>query len=64
MEPLFIKFNDIDGNSYTVQVSEILAIVNKNGNIEIITLYDDAIEIDSDTLKNIDVSLDKKNLLI
>jgi hypothetical protein len=64
MEILFIKFNDIDGNSYTINVSEILAITNKNNVVEVITIYEEAITIDNETYKAIDNSLDNKNLLI
>jgi hypothetical protein len=64
MEILFIKFNDIDGNSYTIQLSEILMIANRNNNIEIITIYEDSIMIDQETYKSIDDALDNKKLLI
>lgn len=64
MEILFIKFNDINGNSYTMNVSEILAITNKNNIIEVMTIYEEGIPIDSETYKAIDDTLDNKNLLI
>ena len=64
MEILFIKFNDINGNSYTMNVSEILAITNKNNIIEVITIYEEGIPIDNETYKAIDNALDNNNLLI
>jgi hypothetical protein len=64
MEILFIKFNDINGNSYTMNVSEILAITNKNSTIEVMTIYEEGIPIDNETNKAIDTALDSKNLLI
>ena len=64
MEILFIKFNDIDGNSYTIQLSEILMIANRNNSIEIVTIYEDSIVIDQETYKSIDDALDNKKLLI
>lgn len=64
MEILFIKFNDIDGNSYTMQLSEIMMIANRNNNIEIITVYEESITIDNATYQLIDNALDNKNLLI
>jgi hypothetical protein len=64
METLFIKFNDINGNSYTMNISEILMITNKDSNIEVITIYEDSIMIDQETYKSIDNALDNKKLLI
>ncbi len=64
MEILFIKFNDINGNSYTIQLSEILMIANRDSNIEIVTIYEDSILIDQETYKSIDNALDNKKLLI
>jgi hypothetical protein len=64
MEILFIKFNDINGNSYTMNISEILMITNKDSNIEVITIYEDSIMIDQETYKSIDDALDNKKLLI
>lgn len=64
METLFIKFNDINGNNYTMNVSEILAITNKNNIIEVMTIYDEGIPIDNETNKAIDTALDNRNLLI
>jgi hypothetical protein len=64
METLFIKFNDINGNSYTMNISEILMITNKDSNIEVITIYEDSIIIDQETYKSIDNALDNKKLLI
>ncbi len=64
MEILFIKFNDIDGNSYTMNISEILMIANRDNNIEVITIYEDSILIDQETYKSIDNALDNKKLLI
>ncbi len=64
MEILFIKFNDINGNSYTIQLSEILMIANRDSNIEIVTIYEDSIVIDQETYKSIDTALDNKKLLI
>jgi hypothetical protein len=64
MNPIFIKFNDIDGNSYTIQLSEILMITNRGNNIEVITMFDEGIPIDNETYKSIDDALDKNKLLI
>ena len=64
MEIAFIKFNDINGNSYTMNVSEILTITNKNNIIEVITIYEEGIPINNETYKAIDNALDNKNLLI
>jgi hypothetical protein len=64
METLFIKFNDIAGNSYTMNLSEILMITKRPSDIEIITLYEDSIIIDQETYKSIDNALDNKQLLI
>ena len=64
METLFIKFNDINGNSYTMNISEILMIANRDSNIEVITIYEDSIMIDQETYKSIDDTLDNKQLLI
>ncbi len=64
METLFIKFNDVNGNSYTMNISEILMIANRDNNIEVITIYDDGIMIDQETYKSIDDALDSKKLLI
>ena len=64
MEILFIKFNDTEGNSYTMQLSEIMMIANRNNGIEVITVYEESIPIDNETYKLIDDALDNKNLLI
>ncbi len=64
MEILFIKFNDTEGNSYTIQLSEIMLIVNRNNSIEVVTVYEESILIDNETYKLIDDALDNKNLLI
>jgi hypothetical protein len=64
MEILFIKFNDINGNSYTMNISEILMIANRDSDIEVITIYEDSIMIDQETYKSIDNALDNKKLLI
>jgi hypothetical protein len=64
MEILFIKFNDINGDSYTLQLSEIMMIANRNNNIEVMTIYEESISIDNETYKLIDNALDNKDLLI
>ncbi len=64
MEILFIKFSDVHGNSYTIQLSEILMITNRDSTIEIVTIYEDSIIIDQETYKSIDNALDNKKLLI
>lgn len=64
METLFIKFNDVNGNSYTMNISEILMIANRDSNIEVITMYEEGIMIDQETYKSIDNALDSKQLLI
>jgi hypothetical protein len=64
MQALFIKFNDKEGNSYTVQVGEILMIINTNSRIEVVLINEEIISIDNETYKMIDNSLDDKQLLI
>jgi hypothetical protein len=64
METLFIKFNDTAGNSYTMNISEILMITNRSNNIEIITIYEDSISIDNETYKAIDTTLENNKILI
>jgi len=65
METIFVKFNDIIGNSYTLQISEIQMIMqNKHKKIELILLDGSIIDIDIDTYQLIDSALDAKKLLI
>ena len=64
METLFIKFNDTDETSYTMNISEILMITKRDSNIEVVTMFEGTILINNETYKLIDDALDNKKLLI